>query len=71
MIVSSYLLMLSYPGSAGRGGMSEGAEVVVLPPVLHPDLPHGRLRGVRHAGAQVHLLSRGECLDSIVISAEW
>ena len=51
--------------------MSEGAEVVVLPPVLHPDLPHGRLRGVRHAGAQVHLLSRGECRDSIVISAEW
>ena len=37
--------------------MSEGAKVVVLPPVLHPDLPDGRLWRVRHEGPQVHLLS--------------
>ena len=37
--------------------MLEGAEMVVLPPVLHPHLPDGRLRGVRHEGPQVHLLS--------------
>ena len=36
--------------------MSEGEEMVVLSPVLHPHLPDGRLRGVRHEGPQVHLL---------------
>ena len=40
--------------------MFAGAEVVVLPALLHPHLCHGSLRGSGTQTSQVHFLQRGQ-----------
>ena len=38
----------------------QGEEVVVLPAVLHPDLPHGDTLRPHRAGLRIHLLQKGD-----------
>ena len=40
--------------------MLQGEEVVVLPAVLHPDLPHGDPLCPHRAGLRINLLQKGD-----------